>query len=236
MKLLSTILIVFAFSGTSYANKAAMSPEEILKRADRIRCPEEDFVMKVSINNSGSDTVTELEVFTKGNSKTLVKTLAPARDRGRNLLMLDEAMWAYIPNLKRAVRVSLSQKLTGEAANGDISRMRWAGDYDAKISQETADSWTLELTAKKKGLTYEKIRAVIAKKTFRPLKAEYLALSGAPLKYATFQDYRNLAGAIRPGEIVIADAKRKDQKSIIRVNSIEKRNLSDALFNQNNLR
>ena len=42
-----------------------------------------------------------------------------------------------MPSLKRAIRVSLSQKLMGEAANGDISRMRWYGDYNVKIEKQT---------------------------------------------------------------------------------------------------
>ncbi|MFW7380023.1 MAG: outer membrane lipoprotein-sorting protein [Oligoflexus sp.] len=228
------LLMIFSFS--LFASEDKIDAEEILRRADAIRCPEDDFVMRVVIQNSGSDQLTELEVFTKGQSKTLIKTLQPARDRGRNMLMLDEAMWAYVPNLKRAVRISLSQKLTGEAANGDISRMRWAGDYEASITDETDEHWVLDLKARKKGLTYEKIKAYVAKKNFRPLKAEYLSLSGLPLKYASFQDYRELAGAVRPGEIVIEDAKRKDQKSVIKIQSIEKKPLSDAIFNQNNLR
>ena len=46
-------------------------------------------------------------------------------------------IWVFIPNLKRSVRVGLSQKLTGQAANGDISRMRWSGDYTPKLLKET---------------------------------------------------------------------------------------------------
>ena len=68
--------------------------------------------------------------------------------------MLDENMWVFIPNLKRSVRVGLSQKLTGQAANGDISRMRWSGDYTPKLLKETKKSWLLHLQAKKKGLTH----------------------------------------------------------------------------------
>ena len=54
-------------------------------------------------------------------------------------------------------------------------------------------------TAKKKGLTYDKLRIWIAKKSFFPVKAEFLTLSGKPLKTAAYEGYKNLAGRVRPG-------------------------------------
>ena len=41
--------------------------------------------------------------------------------------------------------------------------MRWAKDYSPTIEKETDKEWVLLLDAKKKGLTYEKIRAHIEK-------------------------------------------------------------------------
>src|SRR5262249_12942435 len=129
--------------------------EEILKRADAVRNPADSFEMTVEVMSSGQDEPRVFDVKLKGKDKTLVKTLSPSADRGRNLLMLAEDMWAYVPNLGRPVRVSLSQKLTGQAANGDISRMRWSGDYDVAIEAEFAKGWVLALNANKEGLTYD---------------------------------------------------------------------------------
>ena len=115
----------------------------------------------------GPSTKTVYEVSVQGNSKTLIKTLEPAREVGKDSLMLGEDMWVVFPSLKRPVRVTLSQRLTGEAANGDIARMRWSGDYSSKIESQDSTIWTLFLTAKKKGLTYEKLRIVVSKKGWR---------------------------------------------------------------------
>jgi len=208
----------------------AETPSEILEKADKIRNPDSSFVMKVKITSSSESEPRVFDVSTKGQDKTLVKTLAPARDIGRDLLMVGQSMWAYIPNLKRGVRVNLSQKLSGEAANGDISRMRWAGDYDAVIEKQDAKAWTLMLTARKTGLTYEKVRAVIEKKTFRPLSAEYLTKSDKVLKKATFQDYKSIAGETRPTAIEIRDAVREDKQSRIVIESMVVKPLEDSLF------
>lgn len=211
----------------------ALDAAEILRRADDIRSPSESFVMAVDITTNGD--TTSFEVALKGKDKTVIRTIAPPRDRGRNLLMLGDEMWAYIPDLKRAIRVSLSQKLTGEAANGDIARARWSGDYEATIAAQDGKTWTLALKATRRGLTYEQARITVEKDSFRPLTAEYLTLEGDLLKRAEFRAYRPIAGAIRPTEIAIRDASRQDRTSLITIRQMEAKDLRDAEFLQSNL-
>jgi outer membrane lipoprotein-sorting protein len=213
-----------------------MSADDILKRTDEVRCPMTSYYMEVEVHSKGGEDVVKLEVFTKGREKTRVNTLLPVRDKGRNMVMIGEDMWAYVPNLKRAVRVALNQKLTGQASNGDVSRMRWWGDYAATIESEDSRYWVLMLSARKKGLTYEKIRAWVEKGNFRPNKAEYLSLSGLVLKRSRFGEFKKIAGEVRPTEIHIEDAKNSEDSSVLRILNIEARESSDALFNQNALR
>lgn len=216
---------------------AADDPVAILKKADEIRNPGNSYFMKVEVKSSGSENEPSIyEVYLKGNSKTLVKALAPARDKGRNMLMIDEDMWAYVPNLKRAVRVSLSQKLSGQTANGDISRTRWSGDYTPTIEKTEGNYWVLYLKADKKGLTYDRIRIWVAKKNFRPEKAEYLSLSDKVLKKVEYKGFKGIAGGERPTEIHIQDALNETEKSVLTIQSMEVRDHADSLFNQNNLK
>ncbi|MBI2711243.1 MAG: outer membrane lipoprotein-sorting protein [Bdellovibrio sp.] len=240
MKFLAAVVLVYSISSLVgvASTERKFSASQILKKADEVRNPGESYSMKVEVINGGtSDGSRSLfEVSVRGNDKTLIKTLEPARDRGRNMLMLKEDMWAFIPNLNRAVRISLAQKLTGQAANGDISRMRWSGDYTATIEGEDAHHWILFLTAEKKGLTYEKLRVWIEKGNFHPSKAEFLTLAGKPLKTALYTDYRNLAGGIRPGTIQIQDAIRQDQISSIHLKDVRIEEFPESVFNQNALK
>ena len=206
-------------------------PSDVLKRVDEIRNPASDFLMKVAVSANGSQDETKVfEVSTSGSEHTLIKTLEPPRDRKRDLLMVQQSMWAYIPNLSRSVRVSLSQKLNGDAANGDISRMRWADDYSFTLESQSPEQWVLLLVAKKEGLTYEKIRAFIDKKNFRPVKAEYLSKDLLVLKNARFYDYKTLAGSLRPSKIEIEDAVRKDKKTLIEILDLQERKFAAAQF------
>ena len=231
--------VVGAAAGVALAPRFARagdSPDDILKRADDVRNPAESYFIRCVVKSSSVSDDTEVEVSIQGNSRTLMKTVRPARDRGRLGLMVDEDMWAYVPNLHRSVRVGLSQRLVGQAANGDIARCRWSGDYTATIESENAKTWTLSLTATKKGLTYEKIRAVIEKGTYHPLRAEFLTPAGKPLKRAEYRGYQPLAGKDRPTIIHIEDAIRAADFSDIQIVEMTPRTFPASLFYPENLK
>lgn len=233
MKIFSKILFLVLTLLSLQLAKAAENAEQIIKRADDIRNPSESYMMEVLLSGSEGEEDSRFEVYLKGNDKTLVKTLAPKRDVGRNMLMLEENMWLYIPNLKRSVRISLAQKLSGQASNGDISRMRWYGDYRASIMKEDKKSWTIHLEALKKGLTYEKINAVIEKKSYRPLSATYLSLNDMPLKNVIFSEFKKMEGKERPAKLIISEATNKNKSTTLSIVTMKKMNLPDTLFNKN---
>ncbi|MFL5815143.1 MAG: outer membrane lipoprotein-sorting protein [Bdellovibrionia bacterium] len=225
----TTLALSLLFAAHAFA---AESPDSIIKKVDDIRNPAESFFMKVEIHDVATPKSQYIyDVSLNGNTKTLVKTIEPAREQGRNFLMLEEDMWAFLPNLGRAVRVSLSQKLTGQAANGDISRMRWSGDYTPTIEKETPKEWVLFLTANKKGLTYEKVRVWVDKSNYHPTHAEFLAASGKPLKNAIYQGYKTMSGKVRPTQMIIQDANRTSDQSQITILNMTPKSFPASLFN-----
>ncbi len=234
MKLFPALAVSFFFLG-SWAQ--AEDPASIVEKADAIRNPAESYRMEVEVVSSDRpEEPSRFEVSLMGSTRTLIVTLAPGRDKGRKLLMVDQDMWAYLPSVSRPVRVSMGQKLTGQTANGDLSRMRWAGDYQAVVEKEDATTWTLLLTATRKGLTYDKIRAQIAKKTYRPVTAEFLSLSGKTLKHARYGGWKTMAGAERPTEIELRDALRVGDYSRLKILSMQPRSFSAAQFNPQGMR
>lgn len=228
------LLISCVLHFTSAGAAPAADADSILKATDNLRNPADSYVMRVGVTTSDDETPYEFEVSVKGKEKTLIKTLSPKRDEGKSFLMLGEDMWVSLPTMKRAVRVSLSQKLVGEAANGDIARMRWHGDYEATIEKETGTDWILNLKANKKGLTYDQIKLQVAKAGYRPVHAEFLTSSGKVFKKLTYKGFKKLAGRVRPSELEILNT-TTDVKSTIKLLKVEPKGLPDSLFNQNNL-
>lgn len=206
---------------------AATDLNSILAKADRIRNPSDSYEMTIGVESGEQNQL--FQVFLKGNDKTLIVTKEPVRDRGRNMLMLDRDFHAYVPNLKRSMRLSLAQKLSGQVANGDIARTRWAGDYEVSKEAESETEIQLLLKANKENLTYAWIRLWLESKTYRPLRAEYLALNGKTvLKKSWFEEYKNIMGQNRPTSIRIEDT--AGQKSFVKIKEMKKSDLSDDFF------
>lgn len=216
---------------------------ELLARADRIRFPTEGFQVDVVITTSMPDTEADeraYQILSKGNTRTVVQTTAPAIDRNQILLMRDRDLWAFLPNLSQPVRLPLSQRLTGQVANGDLARANFGGDYDPRIvRQEKIDSETyqvLQLEAVDQWVTYRRVLYWVNAKNARPHKAEFYAVSGRLLKTCHYQDFKSMAGEIRPTRLVIEDALRPDHRSVLQYSNMILRNLSDKIFTKDQLK
>lgn len=228
---MKTFLVSCALLFAVFA-RAEENPAEWVKKADSIRNPADSYEMKIKVETSENESV--FQVYLQGQDKTLIVTKEPARDKGRNMLMLDRDFNAYVPNLKRSMRLSLAQKLSGQVANGDISRTRWYGDYTATKEADTGKEVQLLLKGNKDNLTYGWIRLWLKKGSFEPLRAEYLALNGKTvLKKASFEDYKSLAGAVRPTTLKIEDTNK--QVSYIRILSMDKKEYPESFFTVRNM-
>jgi len=216
---------------------------EVLARADRIRFPSEGFQVDVVITTSAPDTEPEARAYrilSKGNNQTLVQTTAPEIDRNQILLMRDRDLWAYLPNLTQPIRLPLSQRLTGQVANGDLARANFFGDYEPKIlRQEKIDNETyhvLELDAVDQWVTYRRVLFWVNVRNDRPLKSEFYAVSGRLLKTCRYLDFQALGGATRPTRLIIEDALRSGHRSTLEYSSMKLRELPDKIFTKDYLK
>ena len=240
------ILLVAACCGMTWA---ADTPTEdilardLLLRADRIRFPEESFQVDIVITTTAPDRAPDeraYRILSKGNSQTLVQTTAPAVDRNQILLMRNHDLWAFLPNLSQPIRLPLSQRLTGQVANGDLARANFAGDYEPKIlRKEKLDGEmynVLQLDAVDNWVTYRKVLYWINVKNARPHKAEFYAVSGRMLKTAYYQDFQSLGEEIRPTRLIIEDALKKGHRSELVYSNLVLRDLPDKVFTKDYLK
>lgn len=218
---------------------------DLLKESDRGRGGvTEGLTWKIKITTTEEGETTEREFLVKAkNHDAYVEALAPSRNKGEVYLFNDRNMWFYKPSLKKPVAISSRQKLTGQAANGDIASTHYARDYSASLEKtETVNGekmHVLLLKAKASNLTYDQIRYWISDKTRLAMKAEFLTLQGEPFKIGEME-YGNtvtLKGQKIPfvSQLKITDAKFKDNQSLIRYESPKLEEHSAGLFNVNRL-
>ena len=217
---------------------AAVDAQALLKQSDTFRNGWPSYVLRVKITNFEADKEDEeklYEVSTKGTEKTYVEFLSP-RDKGRHMLMLGDDMWLYLPDTSRPIRITPMERLSGDASSGDIARTNYAADYDAvflraeKAGQE--DCNVLELTAKRKGATYQKIQYWLRTEDARPVKAEFFLTSGKHIKSATFDEYAQVGGKLLLRRMTLYDQIRHNSHSVMEYSGIAPRELPDKLFYQ----
>jgi len=243
--ILAVALLLSIFRPTLAADTAGGDPvaREMLTRADRIRFPDEGFQVDVTITTTEADVAEDVRAYrilSKGNSQTLVQTTAPVVDRGQILLMRDRDLWAFLPNLSQPIRLPLSQKLTGQVANGDLARANFVGDYEPRLLRtEKIDGVSyhvLQLDAVDSGVTYRQVLFWVNAKNSWPYKAEFYALSGRLLKTGLYQDFRALGGETRPTRLVIEDALRRGRRSVLEYRDMVMRDLPDKVFTKDYLK
>ncbi len=219
------------------ANCAELSADEIVLKVDEVRNPQLDYTISVAVTSlhpRRETRVVSYEVLAKGRDNAIVKTLNPATEKGRTLLMRGKELWAFLPDVSKPLRVSLRERLIGEVANGDLARANFSGDYSAKIAQmqniDDKEYYVLELLAKSDDVTYAKVLLWAQIETFYPLKAEFYTISGRILKTCSYENYQMLGERIRPTRLVMTDPLVKGQKSVIEYDNIIIAELPEKYF------
>jgi outer membrane lipoprotein-sorting protein len=214
----------------------------ILKRADQIRFPDEGFQVDVSINTVNSSQSADLRkyrILSKGNENTVVMITEPAAERGQIMLMKGRNLWIFLPSVSQPVRLSLAQRLTGQVANGDLARSNFTGDYTPKLlRRDTINGETyhvLELTAVDRSVTYHKVVYWVKESNFWPHRAEFYSLSNRLLKTARYENFQTLLGKPRPTRLIMEDALRKGEESVLEYSAMKLRDLPDKVFTKDYL-
>ncbi|MCC7404433.1 MAG: outer membrane lipoprotein-sorting protein [Bdellovibrionales bacterium] len=220
---------------------------ELLAASDRAR--------GAAASTQGLSWTAEVETVENGETKNLVydikvrgndaiaQVTSPPRQKGELILFNDRSLWYVKPGIKKPVSISPRQRLVGQAANGDIASTQYARDYEGTIAGEETikgtAAWKLDLKAKAKNVTYDKITYWISKKEQLGIRAEFLTVSGEVFKMAEVE-YGNtmtVGGKSFPFVklVVIQDAKNAQNVTKIKYQNPRETNNPPSLFNVNNL-
>jgi outer membrane lipoprotein-sorting protein len=220
----------------AFAQTTGDAAQRILERADRFRGGWPSVVQHTRIDNYEGDTLVEsadFEVSLKGDN-SVVRFLS-VKNKGQWLLMRGDDMWYFLPAVARPIRITPIQRLLGNASNGDVARVRYAIDYEPSfVGEETIDGTrctVLELRAKRKGATYQRMRYAVRQSDARPVRAEFFLGSGKQTKTAVFEEPRVEAGETVLTRLVIYDHLKSNSKTVMEFSSFTPHELPDKMFN-----
>jgi len=219
---------------------AAPDAHSILKDSDQARgggLP--GIVWEIKLQSRDGDRKDEPQrILVKAvDDSSVAETQEPVRFKGSKILQVERSMWMTRPGLSKPIPISPRQRMSGQASNGDIAATNYAGDYDAELGgTETIDGepcHVLDLKAKHKRATYDKIRYWVSVKRVVGLKAEFYSVSGKLLKTARFE-YGNTiehAGKRIPfiSKMIIRDA-LIDAETVMEFGTVKVKKIAAAEF------
>ena len=125
----------------------------------------------------------ELEAWSKGKEKSLIRILAPKKEKGTATLKSDQDLWNYLPKVKRVIKLPSSMMsgswMGSHFTNDDlVKESRMAEDYTFEISfeGEREGKNVIEITCIPKpeaAIVWGKVIVVVEQDTYLPVKLDY---------------------------------------------------------------
>ncbi len=229
-QLLASILIV-ALSGIGGTQAyATESPESILRKWDDLRQAESGTYRL----NASFDLLDEMGAKKESVMYAVVVTpkgsvaVSVSDPVGQRMVILTQeggdGMWMQTESMRKAIRVSPSQRLLGQASNADVVNVEWARDYKAFSFSNSV----LTLVKKTENAAYAKV--VIFWDGVKAKSANYYSDSGKLLKTSQFE-YQVVNGKNRLATTLISDAFNPKNKTRVSTSQAQKSELSDQFLN-----
>ncbi|WP_444944638.1 outer membrane lipoprotein-sorting protein [Microbulbifer sp. ZKSA006] len=197
--LLVGLLLIFApfvsaevMASESKHEFSSVQIESMLAKADSYRLGEAfaKVVTNIQVYKKGRlDSEDYYHVYTRPERKSLV-VFKGAGQEGQKMLMLQDNYWLLMPRSRRPIRITPMQRLLGGASIGDVATLTWSQDYRGQFvaSEFLQDKLAhkLQLQAKTKGASYQKITLWLDAESHFPVRAELYLKSGKLAKVAHF--------------------------------------------------
>lgn len=232
---LALLIVAAGWPHTTAAQE--LDGNEILLQVDRNLNPEsyEMYRKLINIEPDGSKKEFVLYSIKKGQDKMVALFLAPASEKGRSTLRLEDNMWLYLPNVGKPIRITSMQSVVGGVFNNsDILRLDYTSEYNVEAITEEGQQYHLKLKAKSNGVAYDHLEMEVDQATLIPTEIRCYATSGILIKtlhYSKIKDFGN--GLVRPSMLETDSPLQKGYRSVMLFDGIKAREFTDEMFTLN---
>ena len=132
--------------------------EELLRiQDDAGRGASSQSTMTMTVKTDRFERALTMSVATHGAEKTLVRILAPAKEKGTATLKVDQNIWNYLPKVDRTIKVPASMMggawMGSHLSNDDLVRdARYSDDFTCRFLQKpdgkAIQHWIIECVPK----------------------------------------------------------------------------------------
>lgn len=213
--------------------------QEIFRRAERIRNPDSEFAVNITIESffpgvPGQPHVALYAMVTRGSGRSMILMLAPDDMFGTTLLVSEGRYWLLLPRTTRPFELSETSILRGDIGMSDVARADLRAEFKPRLDGdeivEGTRCWRLELSRIGGRRSYTRIRYWVDQTTSRPRKLEYFGYTGQRLKVAVYDEYRAGPLGEQPARVTVQSVLQEGQKTLLRFAPLRRVDASHIVF------
>jgi len=191
-----------------------------------------------SYRNEIEEAQNQLDVLFQSHHQILILFRQPQSAAGRRILVEGENMWLTLPSSKRVLRISPSQRLLGEASNGDVINTNF-DDYKLQQQQqiERQGERFIELTlvAINRQQSYQRVVYLMDPETSLPRLSLHYTAAQKLIKEIHYENYVYDEGQPRVERLRLINPVQPDRYTIMSLGKFTAKTFPAGIFKKDNL-
>lgn len=231
MRVRALVGIVVAGLATARVAPAATA-REILDHVD-------DLFRGRSAHGNATMTVTtahwtrtlSLEFWSEGKERSLIRILAPQKEKGTATLKVGTDMWNYLPKVRRVVKLpssTMSASWMGSHFTNDdlVKESRMTEDYtfETTFEGERDGRRVIEITCVPKpeaAVVWGKVVVVVRAADLMPLTVDFYDEDLGIARKLTYDEVARLGGRELPSRLTMVPADKPAESTVVRYDAIQ---------------
>jgi len=172
-----------------------------------------------------------LEFWTRGKERSLIRILAPKKERGTATLKVESDLWNYLPKVQRVVKLPSSMMsaswMGSHVTNDDlVKESRMADDYDFAITfeGERAGTDVIEVTCTPKPeapVVWGRVVVEVRASDLMPREVRYFDEDLDLARTITYSDVASRGGRMLPTQMRVVPTNAPNESTTLTWDAIE---------------
>ncbi|CQJ56209.1 Uncharacterised protein [Yersinia intermedia] len=233
------VIALILVSGSAMATEKDAS--EWFKQISNLRGLPGSFSFSLQVKsyrNDVEEAQNKLDVLFQSHQQILILFRQPQSAAGRRILVEGDNMWLTLPSSKRVLRISPSQRLLGEASNGDVINTNFA-DYklqqQQKIERDGKRYIELTLVAINSLQSYQRVVYLMDPATSLPSISLHYTASQKLIKEIHYENYVYDEGKPRVERLRLINPVQQDRYTIMLLGKFTAKTFPAGIFKKDNL-
>ena len=207
-------LLTLLTTGLQAHAREQLTPKEILDKVDDLfRGKSSEGRMTMTIATAHWTRTLTLEFWSEGKDKSLIRILAPKKEKGTATLRVENDIWNFLPKIKRVIKLPSSMMsaswMGSHFTNDDLVRhTRLSDDYHIKLvfkGEEKGQAvYRFQLKPKPNTpVVWGKVEITVRKSDLQPLSQSFFNEDEKKVRELVFSNHQQKGDRIMPLKMVM---------------------------------